>query len=403
MGRKVVTMEQKLAAMFADVATGRATVTAVCAELDISRDSYYRYRRRFAVEGLAGLLPSSRAPKSSPTRTGEPMIGLIVAARKELEREGWDNGALSIHARLLHDGVAPLPSARTIHRVLSRQGLIEPTPSKRPRSSYKRFVFPATDDLWQIDAFEYSLHGLAQTVAVVFEILDDHSRYNVASLAWPREDTEGAWTAMTRAIDRYGPPRMALSDNGLAFTGRRLNTYVLFEKNLARLGIKLINSRPGHPQTNGKNERAHATARRWLAAQPPATTLEELQTHLDRYRTAYNRRPHQGIDQHTPLQRRLAGTRPTPPAPTEPITHTQVIEAHASNRDGYIALQNAVIPLGVEYAGLPLTAFVTGDHALIFYREQLLRELTIDRTRKRQPPARPRTGTRHTLNYKPHP
>jgi hypothetical protein len=30
MGRKVVTMEQKLAAMFADVATGRATVTAVC-------------------------------------------------------------------------------------------------------------------------------------------------------------------------------------------------------------------------------------------------------------------------------------------------------------------------------------------------------------------------------------
>ncbi|MDT7752894.1 MAG: hypothetical protein QOD96_6556, partial [Pseudonocardiales bacterium] len=59
--------------------------------------------------------------------------------------------------------------------------------------------------------------------------------------------------------------------------------------------------------------------------------------------------------------------------------------------------------LGVEYAGLPLTAFVTGDHALIFYREQLLRELTIDRTRKRQPPARPRTGTRHTLNYKPHP
>jgi hypothetical protein len=50
-----------------------------------------------------------------------------------------------------------------------------------------------------------------------------------------------------------------------------------------------------------------------------------------------------------------------------------------------------------------LTAFITGDHALIFYREQLVRELIIDRTRKRQPPARPRTGTRRSLTYNPTP
>jgi transposase InsO family protein len=403
MSRKVVTMEQKLAAVFADVAQGRATVTKVCAELGISRDTYYRYRRRFAADGLAGLQPRSRAPKTSPTRTGEPMTGLIVAARHRLAREGWDNGAWSIHARLRHDGVSEVPSARTIHRVLQRQGLIEPEPRKRPRSSYRRFVFPATDDCWQIDAFEHTLADPAASVVVVFEILDDHSRYNVSSLAWPSEDTEGAWTAMTRAIARHGAPRMVLTDNGLAFTGRRVHSRVLFEKNLARLGVKLINSRPRHRQTNGKNERAHRTARRWLAAQPPATTLEGLQALLERYRTGYNRRPHQGIDHHTPLQRRLAGTRPTPPAPAEPLPHTQVIEARASSRDGYLALQNTIIPLGVEYAALPVTAFVTGDHALVFYREQLVRELIIDRTRKRQPPARPRPGTRRTLTYDPHP
>jgi transposase InsO family protein len=403
MRRKVVTMEQKLAAVFTDVARDRTSVVAVCAELGISRDSYYRYQRQFAEEGLAGLQPRSRAPKNSPTRTGEAMTGLIVAARTQLEREGWDNGARSIHARLRHDGVLDPPCARTIHRVLKRQGLIEPEPRKRPRSSYRRFVFPATDDCWQIDAFAHTLPDPAATPVVVFEILDDHSRYNVASLAWPAEDTEGAWTAMTRAIDRYGTPRMVLTDNGLAFTGRRLGTRVLFENNLARLGIKLINSRPRHPQTNGKNERAHATAQRWLAAQPPATTLDDLQAQLERYRTAYNRRPHQAIDHHTPLQRRLAGTRPTPPAAAAPLRHTQVIETHASSRDGYLAVQNTIIPLGAEYAGLPLTAFITGDHALIFYREQLIRELTIDRTRKRQPPARPRTGTRRTLTYNPHP
>jgi transposase InsO family protein len=404
MSRKVVTMEQKLAAVFADVAGGRATVTQVCAELAISRDTFYRYRRRFAAEGLAGLQPRSRAPKTSPTRTGEPMTGLIVAARAELEREGWDNGALSIHARLRHDGLDGVPSARTIHRVLQRQGLVEPEPGKRPRSSYRRFVFPATDDCWQIDAFEHTLADPAATVAVVFEILDDHSRYNIDSLAWPSETTEGAWTAMTRAIARYGTPRMVLTDNGLAFTGRRrMSSQVLFEKNLARLGVKLINSRPRHPQTNGKNERAHRTAQRWLAAQPPATTIEALQALLERYRRAYNRRPHQGIDHDTPLQRRLAGTRPTPPAPAKPITHTEVIETRASSRDGYLAIQKTIIPLGVEYAGLAVTAFVTADHALIFYRDQLIRELIIDRTRKRQPAPRPPNRTRHTLTHNPHP
>jgi transposase InsO family protein len=403
MSRKVITMEQKLAAVFAEVASGRATVTQVCAELGISRDSYYRYRRRFTTEGLAGLQLRSRAPHHSPTRTSEAMTELIVTARAQLEREGWDNGAWSIHARLRHDGVSDVPAARTIHRVLARQGLITPEPRKRPRSSYRRFVFPATDDCWQIDAFEHALTDPAASPVVVFEILDDHSRYNVDALAWPQETTEGAWTAMTRAISRYGTPRMVLSDNGLAFTGRRVNSQVLFEKNLARLGVKLINSRPGHPQTNGKNERAHATAQRWLAAQPPAATLTDLQALLERYRTAYNRRPHQGIDHHTPLQRRLAGTRPAPPAPTQPHQYTQVVEARASSRDGYLCLQNTIIPLGTEYAALPLTAFITGDHVLVFYREQLVRELIIDRALKRQPPARPRTGTRRTLTYNPHP
>lgn len=403
MSQRVVTMEQKLAAMFADVASGRSTVTQVCLDLGISRDTYYRCKQRFAEEGLAGLAPRSRAPLSSPSRTAPLMVEAIVTARKELEREGWDNGALSIESRLLHDGLEQVPAARTIHRVLKREGLVEPEPGKRPRSSYRRFVFPATDDCWQIDAFGHVLGDEQATAVAVFEIIDDHSRYNPASLAWPREDTEGAWTVMSCAIDRYGAPRMVLADNGLAFTGRRVSSRVLFEKNLAHLGIKLINSRPGHPQTNGKNERAHSTAQRWLRAQTPATTLAELQAQLEHYRNAYNLRPHQGIDRQTPLERRLAGTRPTPLAMT-PIAHTDVISARASARDGYLAIQNTVIPLGIEYAGLPMTAFTTGDHTLVFHREQLVRELTLDRTRKRQAPHRPRhnTPTRRTFTYNPH-
>ena len=77
--------------------------------------------------------------------TSPPVVDAIKHARKNLDEEGWDNGALSIHYRLLRD-LGQAPAARTVHRVLAREGLITPDPSKRPRSALKRFRFPHTDD-----------------------------------------------------------------------------------------------------------------------------------------------------------------------------------------------------------------------------------------------------------------
>ena len=75
---------------------------------------------------------------------------------------------------------------------------------------------------------------------MVFEIKDDCSRSQVANLAWPAEDTVGAWECVARGIDAFGLPRMLLSDNSLAFSGKHHNMVVLLEKNLARLGITAI-------------------------------------------------------------------------------------------------------------------------------------------------------------------
>jgi transposase InsO family protein len=402
MGQKVVTMEQKLAAVFAAGQSGSVSVTQVCADNNISRQTYYRYRRRFQAEGLVGLVARSRAPQRRPTQTGEAMVELIIQARKQLEVEGWDNGAISIRSRLLFDGLADPPAARTVHRVLVRAGMVEPDPKKRPRSSYRRFVFPATDDCWQIDAFEVTLADPASSVVVVFQLLDDYSRYDVADLAWPQETTEGAWTCATTAIQRYGLPKMLLSDNGLAFTGNRLGTEVLFERNLAAVGVRTIHSRPFHPQTNGKNERSHQTLQRWLRAQPPATTLAELQTLLDRYRGLYNRRPHQGLDGATPLERRAQGRRTTPQPALNPTPPTFTTTATVDNR-GNINFRGMRVPLGVEYADATTTAFLTGNQLLVFYREFLLYNATIDPHHRIQASAHPTRGPRRRRIDQPQP
>lgn len=384
-------MESKLAAVFAAQATGGVVpVTEICANLGICRQTYYKYRRRYQAEGLTGLEARSRRPLTSPMLTGPEATERIIRARKRLHEEGWDNGALSIWYWLLREGGQAPPAVRTIHRVLVRAGLVDPDPSKARRSR-RRFQFPATDDCWQFDAFEYALAD--GTFVVVFELIDDHSRYLVASLVWLHEDTLGAWECLLIAVRRYHTiPFLVLTDNGLAFSGKRHGQRVLFERNAIDLGIKPITARPYHPQTNGKNERHHGTTKRWLRQQPLATTVTELQQQLDTYRDAYNhRRPHQALGGATPAEQRAAGIR-RPPRPRStgdtPTKTATITDCRANNRGYVIGLKNntgALIPLGLEHAGKRLTVIDTGDRLLIFDRHHLLRDLVVDPTRRYQP------------------
>jgi transposase InsO family protein len=288
-----------------------------------------------------------------------------------------------------------VPSLRSIHRILHRRGLIEPAPAKRTRASYRRFEFPASNDCWQIDAFEYSL--AESTTVVVFEVLDDHSRMLLANLAWPSEDGAGAWTAVSLAISRYGRPRMLLSDNSLAFSGARRHRQVQFEANLRELRIKPITSRFYKPTTCGKNERAHQTCRRWLKHRASASTIEQLQDQLDAYRDGYNhRRPHQGIGLATPAVRYQAGHRPVPDTGGLDTPDSTRVSEHTVTARGQIRLDSLGIGLGSQWAGSHVTAFTTGDHVLVFHRDDLVRELVLDRTRTFQPTGQPRGGHRRT-------
>jgi transposase InsO family protein len=87
------------------------------------------------------------------------------------------------------------------------------------------------------------------------------------------------------------------------FTGSYRGGKVLFESELQRLGVAFKNSRPYHPQTCGKAERLHQTLKRYLAKQPPAQTLTQLQQQLDAFVHYYDDiRPHRALDGRTPLQ-----------------------------------------------------------------------------------------------------
>ena len=92
-------MEAKLLAVFSSGVPLK--VTALCRELDITRQTLYKYRRRFEVEGPPGLVERSRRPHSSPRQVSAETEDAIVRLRKELR---VDCGAQSIAYQLERRG-----------------------------------------------------------------------------------------------------------------------------------------------------------------------------------------------------------------------------------------------------------------------------------------------------------
>lgn len=384
-------MQVRLAAALARRSQGeRLNVSATCAELGISRPTFYKYAARFESDGIEGLLDRSRRPVSSPGQVPAEVEDEIVRWRKQLDDEGWDAGAASIFHRMRRAGADP-PSIRTVHRVLVRRGLVMPAPDKRPRSSYRRFAYPRTNDCWQCDATECTLaDGKA---AVVFHLLDDCSRKSLRSVAAAAETGQAACRCIAEAVARYGIPAMFLSDNGAAFSAKCRGGEAALERQLRARGVNVVTSSPFHPQTCGKTERFHLTFKRWLDKQPPPDTVEDLQELADRFDSLYNsERPHSALGGATPDEVWAARDRcPEPTAPADP--NTRISTAAVSAR-GAVRVGRYDIQLGREWQGAEVTIIATGDHIRVLYRRTLVRDLTVDPTRRYQPLRRHHTRGR---------
>jgi transposase len=148
-------MTQKVTAMDIRAATAMAgqvdNVAAFCRTQQISRTTFYKWRRRFVEHGLAGLDEQSRRPQTSPEQTPAAVEDAVLRKRKQLIELGTDHGPQSIVWALQRDGFAAVPSRSTVWRILTRQGAIVPQPQKRPKSATKRFTFTRPNECWQSD------------------------------------------------------------------------------------------------------------------------------------------------------------------------------------------------------------------------------------------------------------
>jgi putative transposase len=269
-------------------------VSAFCEEHSISRKTFYALRRRALEEGEAAVLePRSRRPRSSPTRVTDEVTQQALEVRASLEASGLDHGPISVHDKLRAMGLVA-PSIASLARIFRSRGVARLEPRKKPRSAYRRFVYPAPNACWQLDATQYVLAGGRR--CVIFQLEDDHSRVAVASHVAASETAAGAIAVLRKGIEARGVPQRLLTDNGAAMNPSRRGWQGALVSYANAFGVAAITSRPGKPTTQGKNERFHQTLFRWLDKQPLAATMAHLQEQVDRFDVIYNtQRGHQGL------------------------------------------------------------------------------------------------------------
>lgn len=273
----------------------RGAVSTFCVEHGISRKSFYELRKRAEVDGPAAVLePRSRRPRASPSKLTDEVKEQALGVRTALEASGLDHGPISVYDKMHAMGLELVPSIASLARIFRQAGVARLEPKKKPRSAWRRFVYPAPNACWQLDATEYVLTGGRK--CVIFQLIDDHSRYAVAShVAWA-ETAEDAIVVFDKAVGAHGVPQRLLSDNGSALNPSRRGFLGQLVKHVTSLGTEPITGKPYKPTTQGKNERFHQTLFRYLDKQPLADTLTDLQAQVDAFDQIYNtERPHQGV------------------------------------------------------------------------------------------------------------
>jgi len=317
----------------------------LCQEYKITRKTGYRLLKRYEEEGLAGLVPRSKKPLSSPTKTNLQTEEVIVNVR--LKQPTW--GPRKILKYLSNKGINHLPAYSTVTSILKRYNLITIEESLK-RQKLIRFERELPNDLWQMD-FKGKFQLLTRQPCYPLTIVDDHSRFSLSIKACANEQHLTAKKQLIHVFKNYGLPEQFNVDNGNPWGNSKLLPYTALTVWLMQLGIRVTHSRPRHPQTNGKCERFHRTLKADLISRHPMRTLSHAQKLFDEWRHHYNHeRPHEGIGMEVPMTRYNASKKQMPSQlPLIEYNNNAILRKARGN--GYISYNNKEYLIGEAFKG----------------------------------------------------
>jgi len=274
------------------------TIAELCRWYGVSRETGYKWLRRYESEGLAGLADRSRAPHHHARSVSVEMENAVVAERALHPK--WGPKKLLVCLRR-QDEAVKWPAASTIGDILKRRGLTVPRRRRHRSPAYSRpFVgCDGPNAVWSADFKGWFMTGDGRRCDP-FTLTDNYSRYLLRCQVVGAADHAHIRPIVEAAFREYGLPLALRTDNGPPFATTTIGGLSRLSIWLIRLGVWPERIEPGKPAQNGRHERMHKTLKDETAA-PPQRTARLQQMAFDRFRQEYNEdRPHEGIGQQTP-------------------------------------------------------------------------------------------------------
>jgi transposase InsO family protein len=194
-------------------------VTTIAASLGRSRQWVYKWCTRATEGGVTWAAERSRQPHGHPGALPADVVAAVRLIRLELYNAGLFCGAQNIRWRLEELAVTPLPSVRTINRIVAREGL---TYRRTGRYVPKGKVYPAlpAERANQVHQLDYVgpcyLRG-----PVRFWSLNTVDVATIRCATEPVERRAGQATvnALWATWHRLGLPEAVQADNEMVFYG----------------------------------------------------------------------------------------------------------------------------------------------------------------------------------------
>jgi len=275
---------------------GELGVTTAAALLGITRQGFWKLRKRFNMIGYQALLGDKRGPKSwhrvhnrTPAWVEDKVADLWQEMNVGPDRLLWI-------IEDYHQELAMYLTRSTVYRILVRRRLLQPKQHEKDHHT-KRYTKTYPGEEVQIDTTEPFGKGRGIQISAI----DDYSRWGFADL-YDRNTSHNAALFLTHCLTTAPFPIKAVrTDHGSEFFGA-------FQATCKRLGITIIRNRVNTPEHNGKVERFHRTIEEeclWRTRAESEHT-ETVRYQLARYLFWYNtKRRHGGVgmDKQTPQEK----------------------------------------------------------------------------------------------------
>ncbi len=92
----------------------------ICQQMACSKSWLYKWKARYQPDDSAWAREMTRSPKTPAAKTPTIIEQTVVHLRQTLEQKGEICGAATIRQALKQQGLKPVPSLRTIYRILQR-------------------------------------------------------------------------------------------------------------------------------------------------------------------------------------------------------------------------------------------------------------------------------------------